>query len=171
MARELPLILCGPDALAAHEGRMTEVRRPMRPQPSEDWQPASYGILQRYKNGSICEPDEKRDRWGACNEDGDEGYFSPFGAPGDRLWVRETWWHEVGCDYENAGFENGTLISKRGGVHRIPHWGPSNREIWKKRTPVSMPRWASRTTLEVLDVWAEPGELWQWACKFKKVEA
>ena len=71
----------------------------------------------------------------------------PYGIPGDRLWVRETWWqgqgptwgeHCVVYDVDKAiswdlgsGFDN-----------------PNLREF-RERSPSFMPRWASRITLEI----------------------
>jgi hypothetical protein len=62
----------------------------------------------------------------------------PYGAPGDRLWVRETWARagEV-CDVVEYRADN---CDPTGGK-----WRPS----------IYMPRWASRITLEVTDVRVE----------------
>lgn len=72
----------------------------------------------------------------------------PYGQPGDRLWVRETW----------------------AAPHRYDHLGPSNIPVDGVRThyaasedrgglrwrpSIHMPRWASRITLEVVGVRVE----------------
>lgn len=61
----------------------------------------------------------------------------PYGAPGDRLWIRETW-----------------SISGNGPFYRADTMQPETvRYAW--RSPIFMPRWASRITLEVTDVRVE----------------
>ena len=138
--KERPILFNTAMAAAVRSGAKTQTRRPMKTQPYDGWLPASYGMLQRYnRDGELQEPDERRDRWGVCNEDGDCGFFSPFGAPGDRLWVRETW-----AVY--GYFQNGPGYCYRadGDLSGVD-WKPS----------IHMPRRLSRTTLEVLDVRVE----------------
>lgn len=83
--------------------------------------------------------------------------------PGDRLWVRESW-----CDVDNRGLV--ALDSKdkqyvdyratpRDGDPTLPGgWGadPENVEALRWRSPIHMPRLASRLTLTVTDVRVEP---------------
>jgi len=66
----------------------------------------------------------------------------PYGVPGDRLWVRETW--------RVNGNEHDYAIAKRDGVfyRADEEW---NTDVgW--RPSIFMPRWASRITLEVVGV-------------------
>ena len=84
----------------------------------------------------------------------------PFGSPGDRLWVRETWWHYRSAELEQAGFVGGTVchIFAGGAGHYQPNpqFDPeSHPHIWTKRPSIHMPRWASRLMLEVTSVRAE----------------
>lgn len=71
----------------------------------------------------------------------------PYGVPGDRLWVRETWAAPHSADqFRPAHIPNGTRIhyaatEDLGGLL----WRPS----------IHMPRWASRLTLEVVSVRVE----------------
>ena len=66
----------------------------------------------------------------------------PYGAPGDRLWVRETWAIGIeGCD--------------KGISYRADHVdargdGPANPMKW--RPSIFMPRWASRILLEITEI-------------------
>ena len=64
----------------------------------------------------------------------------PYGQPGDRLWVRETWF-----DAESA--LHSCVLYKASDDH------PSNEVVW--RSPIHMPRWASRIILEVASVRVE----------------
>lgn len=70
----------------------------------------------------------------------------PFGQPGDRLWVKETFAY-FDADKENAGYvykasENGQA------------WA-SNDPSWKWKPSLFMPREASRINLEITDIRVE----------------
>ena len=82
---------------------------------------------------------------------------SPYGKPGDRLWVRETWCPLVHGSYEPMerdrkvrsayDFSPGYAADPVYGFGQVwdeikPRWRPS----------IFMPRWASRITLEIADV-------------------
>jgi hypothetical protein len=89
--------------------------------------------------------------------------WCPYGAPGDRLWVRES------CRYEDTFYKGPGVppehfraqIEYRDGVIvrkdvDMEHWTcacESNTDRW--RSPLYMPRWASRITLEVTAVRVE----------------
>ncbi len=82
---------------------------------------------------------------------------SPFGAPGDRLWVRETWapWtdHIEENDAQAVADAKAQMpwacivyrASANGGHVNVKRWRPS----------IFLPRWASRITLEITDVRVE----------------
>ncbi|MEB5922773.1 hypothetical protein [Franconibacter daqui] len=74
----------------------------------------------------------------------------PFGKPGDRLWVRETW-AEAGASAPNL-----KLYRANYPEHVPSHYEnvPPAEEIrWKPS--IHMPRWASRITLEITGVRVE----------------
>ena len=63
----------------------------------------------------------------------------PYGAPGDLLWVRETW-----------------APLKSGSVDFAADWSDTQKKFAGKWRPsIHMPRWASRITLEVKSVRVE----------------
>ncbi|VEA95071.1 Uncharacterised protein [Salmonella enterica subsp. houtenae] len=67
---------------------------------------------------------------------------SPYGKPGDRIWVRETF--SAVPDYDEPAGCSALLYAADGnGPYR--KWTPS----------IHMPRWASRITLEITDVRVE----------------
>ena len=88
--------------------------------------------------------------WG--DEEGDFQARCPYGQPGDRLWVRETWQAVSGNDRAR---------------HIMTHPRPdrgwleyaatprADEPAYKWRPSIHMPRWASRITLEVTGVRVE----------------
>lgn len=96
------------------------------------------------------------------DDDADYSVRSPFGMPGDKLWVREAWSLPPSAlsIYYRAG--NGArLLSSHDAsdnMESVNAWvnklsrvtGPS---VWAPS--IHMPRWASRTVLDVLDVRVE----------------
>jgi len=92
-------------------------------------------------------------------------YESPFGKPGDRIWVRESWATDKVYDSTppiqiDAAASVKWLADNAKRVNGPENWG-------KKRVSIHMPRWASRITLEVKRVWVEriqdisPEDIWK----------
>jgi len=85
-----------------------------------------------------------------------DGFQCPYGKPGDRLWVRETWCHAAtsGYDAPSDGREIPVWYraSDEGEVDASEDLD-GNRAGWKPS--IHMPRWASRITLEITSVKAE----------------
>lgn len=78
---------------------------------------------------------------------------SPFGGPGDLLWVRECFAHGGGINGEPIVYRADWPSCKRPCDSGVPFGGGFPDEKW---TPsIHMPRWASRTTLRVERVWVE----------------
>lgn len=87
------------------------------------------------------------------DEDGESQFFSPYGAPGDRLWVRETHAPQPDCLISWSKWMAGA-----GGEKPIIHYAAdASDRAWveKWRPSIHMPRWASRITLEVTGVRVE----------------
>jgi hypothetical protein len=95
--------------------------------------------------------------------------FCPYGQPGDRLWVRETWGYTRQCDdmgdgdviayaaggehvYEDADGKRRLRLTKSGAIMRPNHYCYPPKP-WKPS--IHMPRWASRITLEIAGVRVE----------------
>jgi hypothetical protein len=72
----------------------------------------------------------------------------PFGQPGDRLWVRET--HVITNANEVVYRADYPKNAEERGMENIP---PESAVRW--RPSIHMPRWASRITLEIVDVRVE----------------
>ena len=118
---EKPILFSGPMVRALLAGIKTQTRR-----------------LVKYNNmlgepaewcSSVAEP-------GWIHICGDFRRFCPYGQPGGRLWVRETWRSMGKC---NKGTD---VVFYRADGHVDGPWRPS----------IFMPRWASRITLEITEV-------------------
>ena len=72
-------------------------------------------------------------------------YSCPYGKPGDRLWVRETWGkvHHEGVDPLPTYF------------YRADEYDAERDSLIRWKPSLFMPRWASRITLEVVSVRVE----------------
>lgn len=108
----------------------------------------------------------------------------PYGAPGDRMWVREAWrlwgWDEdfsgasIGykdaqckwCDFPDGDYERWLdwLIEESDKFEALPgvawdedeeRYDIADKSVIPWRSPIHMPRWASRITLEVTGVRVE----------------
>ena len=87
----------------------------------------------------------------------------PYGRPGDRLWVRETWY----CDHmdcinkipkdRSAHADDSPLLYRADGecCEQIPECDHSGGHGAQWRPSIHMPRWASRITLEITGVRVE----------------
>jgi len=82
----------------------------------------------------------------------------PLGAPGTKHWARETW---AACFHPEDPVQPGmAMCVEDGKVVGPPRWHPDlpremRREMfrqWTIRSPVTMPRWASRCDVTVRDV-------------------
>lgn len=92
-------------------------------------------------------------------EDPDAVLACPYGQPGDRLWVRETFqgplWEEgtwdADTDYHSPAFCE--YRADGGPMPEYVDFEDNLRQGWKPS--IHMPRWASRILLEVTDVRVE----------------
>lgn len=166
--KERPILFSGPMVRAILDGRKTQTRRVINPQP-------------------LLETDALRDvpgenRWWAAWIDSEEEFgvtykplgsdqqhewACPYGVPGDRLWVRETW-ALIGALLIDPCLNYRADNSQRPINHHKTHadmWYPAGSNQWIDgetlmkvpdkdgwRPSIFMPRWASRITLEITDV-------------------
>lgn len=155
--QERPILFKGEMVRAILEGRKTQTRRVVKPQPDKDG------------------------GWKGCTSIGDHNIdeFCPYGQLGDRLWVRETWrivgwWEgepywieykdgtrkeepgdsldydedkyaELSMQCDNDCMDAGLKTDEDGAYHI-----PEEQEVPTRWRPsIFMPRWASRLTLEI----------------------
>lgn len=161
--KERPFNCTGDEVRAIRDGRMTMFRRPVEPQP--DW--GRYEITQPWHVSAF--------------DVGGRDHRNPFGEVGDRLWVREAWaaWYQNNCNRHREQDEDGgcdehcnqTYVAyratPRSGYRPIPDKAEicfldestslmhNSHLLGPWRSPVTMPREASRLLLELTDVRVE----------------
>lgn len=147
MKRERPILFSGPMVRAILDGRKTQTRRVVEPQPED----ACFGRNCRvapYRTGTEW-PFVYYERRGPC-WNSSVPLRCRFGRPGNRLWVRETWFSSTPKTPSRVHYAADDLIRLEDGlfaraVCNPPKWRPS----------IFMPRWASRITLEIVAVRVE----------------
>ena len=92
--KERPIIFSGAMVKAILEGRKTQTRRVIKPQPSDSWMLASGDGGKRANWSEYY----KRNRWGRLEKylwishpTENKEIVCPKGGPGDRLWGKERW--------------------------------------------------------------------------------
>lgn len=130
------------------EGRKTQTRRTVKPQPRYDL-PIKVGPY--YPTIFLKDGEEAagKETFGAYDLEGEWGTKSPYGKPGDRLWIRET------CNLSLA--KDAVMYLDAGGklAPSAPAGSESWAREWKTCPSIHMPRWASRITLEITSVRVE----------------
>jgi hypothetical protein len=142
MSRERPIIFSAAMVRAILEGRKTQTRRAMKPQPRQlnEHKPDGYYAI-------------KLPRFGVIRSRKFHGFpsfkdYCPYGKSGDRLWVRETW-RASSChdDLSPMKIPDGSSVEYAADQEKI--------FTGKNRPSIFMPRWASRITLEITNVRVE----------------
>lgn len=158
--KELPILFNGEMVRAILEGRKTETRRPVTPQPPIGIDEL-HGNDLRSRAPYDCECNETGQTigYGFQDEDG-RVYKCPFGCIGDRLWVRENFRHGTrnnsdGVIIYAADGEVREVFAEEGGDGDLCGIGKRINErvgMGPCHPSIHMPRWASRITLEVTDI-------------------
>lgn len=149
-----PILFSAPMVRAILDGRKTMTRRIVRLHRHHDIAIQSVGT----PLGDEWRYEETTGRGRACGV-----VPCPFGAPGDRLWVRERFAaldeHGNRCAPRDAAFAllaDGAQVFRDGSYFPgLPHYaaGAFDRIMW--RPSIHMPRWAARVELELLAVRVE----------------
>lgn len=156
---ERPLLFNGAMVRAVLAGTKTQTRRLWKMPKGMDWYVS--GALRGEDTGDIC--DVRGPGWCSIDE-----VSCPYGVPGDRLWVRETFfafgrwetrfseeksrdeWHFVDLTTQMDRlyqYTDPTPFALRRRADATP--------VWWRRPAIHMPRTASRMTLEVTGVRVE----------------
>jgi hypothetical protein len=151
--RERPILFSAPMVRAILDGRKTQTRRIVKPQPPAMF---SEGDVAAITNGArwafsrVYSPG----RGVAFPADPEPGFRCPYGLPGDRLWVREAWQitGRLGTEYAVWYPAGGEAVGIDVGFEGpSPKWDAMIHDD-RVRPSIHMPRWASRITLEVTGV-------------------
>jgi hypothetical protein len=142
--KERPILFSGPMIRALLAGTKTQTRRIVKPAPEADQELRTITGSSGFVYVMDCTPmrpfpEARRIRWDC-----------PYGQPGDKLWVRETW----GCFDAWQGFHYAADHEGFGiGPDDDPDHIPEHAVRWKPS--IHMPRAASRLLLEVTEVRVE----------------
>ena len=143
--RERPIICTGESVRAILDGRKTQTRRIIKPQPTE----CSYAV-----HADLYHHDPAQ--WAFWLPDNrmtePRTWTPPHGVPGDRLWVKETW---ARIRDEEPGERTHIEYRADSGVKYPGEWpddcgGDAECPRWK--SPLHMARVDSRIDLELTDV-------------------
>ena len=145
MTREKPILFSAPMVRAILDGSKSQTRRVVKLK--------SHHTIEERDDGKpwpwMYDGDRDADHWLPC----------PYGQPGDRLWVRETW----GDCTKGADIMGGTKYdapwyradADAYGLLGHDGLGAVYSEEIKWRPSIHMPRWASRITLDITGVRVE----------------
>lgn len=144
-----PILFNGKMVQAIQAGRKTQTRRVVVPQPCAEF--LARGVVRVVAQWPL----QDGVRWFMA--DGlSELRKSPW-RPGDTLWVKEAWAfrppRDVDCPLHITYRADETV---RPIDPDSVQWEHLEQESRRWRSPIHMPRWASRLTLEVEDVRVEP---------------
>ena len=167
--KERPILFSGAMVRAILEGRKTQTRRVINPQPlpyicGRDGKAFMTHNPTRYEDGHTA--------WTVASRDVENGnnVYTPckFGMPGERLWVRETFLVQPDLWERNHGPQP---------IHYAASTRIAEAEDYVGKPSIHMPRWASRIMLEITavraervqkisgqDCWAEGIEYAGWDC-------
>jgi hypothetical protein len=140
--KERPILFSGPMVLAILDGRKTQTRRIIKPQPKHDqFELCNFAKSKVARDGTSYPAEDER--FGICDVDGEWSIECRHKRVCDRMWVRETW--APLCDFD----------LEFGAMYRADNY-PSDKVVdFKWKPSIHMPRWASRITLEITGVRVE----------------
>ena len=149
---EKPILFSAPMVRAILAGTKTQTRRLVKPQPSIELL-ADYAEIRATRGSDRTDAQMLSD----C-------LLCPYGEPGTRLWVRETWMPDAprNGEWSDTSFYGCGMspLSDIPECYRKP-WHCLYRATYEGcelvgwKPSIHMPRWASRITLEITDVRVE----------------
>lgn len=158
--KERPILMSAPMVRAILDGTKTQTRRAVKPQPN-------------HRARRVVEPFSDGRRWYVANDPNEDGTVipmdalkpCPYGQPGDRLWVRETWQaffdDEVPADRPRGPRHTMGIPArpdrKSFVFYKADGPGPVHPDGYAAQwcPSIHMPRKYSRITLEITDVRVE----------------
>lgn len=168
--KERPILMSAPMVRALLEGRKTQTRRIMNPQPVHAQHHVWKGKTVRDAEHRMwCWKDVVLENiWDFPNGDDrrELALHSPYGLSGDRLWVREAW--KTGSSLDKCDAKAIAALCLKAGYKTpgapvlylandyVRRWGDNDRSDFgvfgRYRHARFMPRWASRLTLGIAEI-------------------
>lgn len=154
-ATERPILFSAAMVRAISAGTKTQTRRALKKQPPNGFKASNCGRPSTmcfhpdyfpYREGfgfDLGRSDRTQEFWPKVHE---RSLYCPYGQPGDRLWVRETFAHI---------YRNNTQPEERRDedvAYKADHQGLDEYAYGTWKPSIHMPRWASRISLELTDV-------------------
>lgn len=176
--KERPILFSGPMVRAILDGKKTVTRRVVKGNqiPKEDFD-------ESYPNLRWTAVGQKDPRWGyivsgsteaECAHELAKHGICPYGQPGDRLWVRESWWQAGDWQATYPEDDTGAWFGSKRVVYSADGTPPNEpnasypdglrngaysaaapNKIWRHRPSIHMPRWACRILLDITGVRVE----------------
>jgi hypothetical protein len=151
LTRERPIIFSGPSVIAIQQDRKTQTRRVLKPQFPKDTSRIFAGdgesTITHPLRGFGAMPARR-----SCGADFDSFVRCRYGAPGDRLWVREGYRIPKALNHLCPQMAGQTVVKyEADGSESIP--GSPVRITWGRyRSSRYMPRKFARLLLEITEV-------------------
>lgn len=171
--KERPILFSGPMVRALLDGSKTQTRRlvklPKAPMHLGEWEPITLGGGKTFRFVSGGERVPVPAEVAIWHTRTGQTICCPYGVPGDRLWVRESWKTPVQWDHLSGAKITAQCLKDGYSKPRCPvkyladGWLEHNA-IWRSnpdfvpgrhRHSRFMPKWASRITLEIVSVRVE----------------
>lgn len=137
--RERPILFSAPMVRAILAGQKTQTRRVVKWRGVQPGLNLGFSGLSVERSGSnfvLTSPTRSSHEYRSVPQP------CPYGVPGDRLWVKETW--STHACFDDVRPSDITTRS-------IHYRADGEIQTGKTRVSIHMPRWASRITLEITD--------------------
>ena len=143
--KEHPLLFSSPMVRALLDGSKTQTRRVCKPMQS--WVDQACREVRNIDGAPF--------HFLKCAEEPLERLRCPYGQPGDRIWVRETWRTDASLDAKPPRDFSGWPVKYEADGTALRHGAHFGKTDGKTRVSIHMPRWASRILLEIVSVRVE----------------
>ena len=151
--KERPILFSGAMVRALLDGSKTQTRRAVKLQVQHDdsWV-GGWKIVHKRVTQALLTFNQLGGK-----PLGSDAAICPYGQPGDRLWVRETWRGVVEISPPGQAVEHGVAryVPDREHCRRVEYAATQVPDSEPWRPSIHMPRWASRILLEIVSVRVE----------------
>lgn len=147
------MLFSAPMVRAILAGTKTQTRRVVKPQPPCG---CSYSI-NGAQSHALCFKSETTTWVAPTPKSTDHRLQCPYGQPGERIWVRETWaaWSSFSDEADEVEGTAQDLVERGISRAHISYRADYQTHADRWRPSIFMPRWASRITLEIVSMRVE----------------